>query len=377
MPETAFSATNEQLALSGLEVRDFRNYERFDLDGIGPLTILTGPNAVGKTSLVEAVQMMTALKSFRTAKAAQMVRWGAPRAQVTARLQSDRRQLDLELSIDQGKRSYKLNGKHRRIAQLKGLLPAVAFTPDDLRLAKDSDASRRDALDDLGAQISKNFYQVRSDYARLLKQKNHALKDEQPDAFIASIDDVLVRVGAQVLAHRLIIVAKLQPYFRRFYREITGGEEAELRYRPCWLSEDDGPYAYERERAQEDFRRALVAAKERERAQHRAVVGPQADKAGFYVNGHDAIHYASQGQQRSVVLAYKLAEAAVIQDTLGQKPLLLLDDVMSELDERRRGFFMEFIADDIQTFITTTNLDYFTDAMKSRARIVRLGGAEA
>lgn len=377
------------LQLDSLSLRSWRNYDSFRLDGIAGLTIIVGPNAVGKTSIVEAVQMVTALKSFRTSKFGQMVQWGKDRAAVDAKLTGDGRDLDLHLSVDNGKRSYQLNGKGKRVADLKGLMPAVTFCPDDLNLVKGPHSARRDAIDSLGGQLSKNFYAVRNDYIKLIRQKNRALKEELPDAYIDSIDDLLVRVGVQLISHRMVIISKMRDPFRRFYEEITAGRESlDMMYLPSWSlsfyrAEDDvsretaGRFAldeesFDRNAAMGNLSSAIGEGRMEERARKRAVYGPQSDRIDFLLDGRNAIHYSSQGQQRSIVLAFKLAEAAVISDTLDQKPILLLDDVMSELDEDRRHYFMDFISDDIQTIITTTNEDYFDASTKAKADVVRL-----
>ena len=179
----------EGLRIDSVRLENFRNYERFSLSNLGALTILVGPNAVGKTSAIEAIQMVTACKSFRTNQFEQMQRWGCPHSSIDASIRGNGRNLDIHLSIDQGKRNYQLNGKNKRIQDLKGLLPAVSFSPDDLNLAKGAHSIRRSALDNLGSQLSKNFYAVKNDYAKLIKQKNKALKDELPDFYLDSIDD--------------------------------------------------------------------------------------------------------------------------------------------------------------------------------------------
>lgn len=376
------------LHLESLHLRSWRNYDSFLIDGIGGLTILVGPNAVGKTSIVEAVQMVTALKSFRTSQYRQMVTWGHDRALVKANLVGDGRDLDLRLGIEEGKRIYQLNGKTKRVGELKGLMPAVTFCPDDLNLAKGPHSARRDAVDALGGQLSKNFYAVRSDYAKLIRQKNKALKEELPDAYIDSIDDLLVRVGVQLMAHRMVITGKMRDPFRRFYEEITAGKESlDMVYVPSWVESNRGEGDVSREtweqiaidentfdRTVAKDRLSSVISENRllERSRKRAVFGPQADKIDFLLDGRNALHYSSQGQQRSIVLAFKLAEATVISETLDQKPILLLDDVMSELDEARRRYFMEFISDDMQTIITTTNEDYFDEPTKEKADVIRL-----
>lgn len=371
--------------LDSLSLRNFRNYSQYRLQDIGPLTILVGRNAIGKTSIIEAIQMVTALSSFRTSSSTQMIAYQAAQAEICARFLGNQRDLKVDLLIEPGKKLYKLNGKSKLMSSLKGLFPAVSFCPDDLHMVKGSNAVRRAALDSIGTQLSKNFYAVKADYEKLIKQKNKALKDEASDLYIDSIDEILVRVGVQLLAHRMIIISQVQPLLQQFYRDITNGaEEVSLAYVPCWdkerTSQDmaikssiaSNQEPFDKHDALQKYQSALKEARPKERAWGRAMIGPHADEVEFILQGRNALHFASQGQQRTVVLAFKLAESALIQNTLGQKPILLLDDVMSELDEERRSYFMDFISDDIQTFITTTNIDYFSNAMKQKARIVML-----
>lgn len=380
------------LLLSALELQSFRNYRSYRLDDIGMLTVLVGPNAIGKTSIVEAVQMVTALKSFRTSRYGQLIRLGDEKALVHAHLAGGGRNLDVRMVVFDGRRSYQLNGKTRTAADLKGLLPAVTFCPDDLALAKGGNMARRDALDGLGSQLSKNFHTVKNDYTKLVRQKNKALKEEMPDSYLDSIDEVLVRVGSQLMAHRMVIMEKMRPPFTHFHCDMTAGKEnLDFAYIPSWEQRDvDGMLQpgesfddftlneerFKKHQVMDVYAQALWENRSRERALGKSVIGPHADKISFLLDGLNQMTYSSQGQQRSIVLAFKLAEAEVIRETLNQKPILLLDDVMSELDARRRQYFMQFISDDIQTIITTANREYFDAVMQAKAHVVELEGEE-
>lgn len=371
------AAPSGGMRLKSLVLRDFRNYRSFEMTGIGPLTILVGPNAVGKTSAIEGINLLSACSSFRTSQASQMIRWGAESAHLEAQFEGNGRLVDVGLSIDGGRRSYRLNGKARKAADVRGIAPSVSFTPDDLHLAKGAPSARRDAIDGVGVQLSRNFYSVCADYRKLVKQKNHALKDELPDEYIASLNDVLVRVGVQVLTHRLQVLDRIRPFFQKYYLEITGGgEAADVTYAPCWAKESPiQSVDVSRDEAITRLSGYMESRAAAERGQKRCLVGPHADIVTFAIEGHDASQFASQGQQRSLVLAWKLAEAAVIASATGSAPLLLLDDVMSELDDARRSYFMSFIAEDAQAFITTTHTDYFTSEMLARADIITLDGS--
>lgn len=369
------------LSITHISFANFRSYESFDLDGIGPLTVLVGPNAVGKTNIVEGIQLLTSQSSFRHPSAEELVRSGERFARLQADVTDGNRQLAFELRVEEGRKRFLLNGKAKRTADLKGLVPSVTFTPDDLELAKGSMSLRRASLDALGSQLSANHYLIRRDYEKVLRHKNRLLKDEAPPALLESIDEMVVTCGAQLAAYRSALFEKLARSMGDYYGEITEGRE-QLRacYVPSWKAHDPSDaatYAFGRDEAREELSRALVEKRAAELGRRRALVGPHADKIEFFIDGKNASSYGSQGQQRSVVLAFKLAEASLIQDILNQKPVLLLDDVMSELDESRRRALVAFIAGDIQTFITTANIDYFDADLLSSARVVSLPREDA
>lgn len=364
------------LRIERISFRNFRNYDRFDLSDLGSLTVLVGPNAVGKTNVVEGIQLLTALQSFRHPALEQIVRQGADFARLDADVGDGSRALSLSLQVSDGKKRYLLNGKGKRTADLKGLVPSVAFTPDDLELVKGSSAVKRAALDALGSQLSANHYVIKKDYEKVVRYKNRLLKEEASNDLVASIDETLVTCGAQLACYRSALFEKLAPVVRSYYATIADGrEDMDLCYVPSWEDHDPSvavTYSFGRDEARDRLQAQLARRRDDERARKRALVGPHADHVEFFIGGRNAALYGSQGQQRSIVLAFKLAEASLIREMLGQKPVLLLDDVMSELDADRRNALVSFIEGDIQTFITTTNLSYFDEGLLARARVVRL-----
>ena len=364
------------LKIKRVSFENFRNYPYLELDVSFPLTILCGPNAVGKTNIVEGIQLLTALTSFRHPTVDQMVRKGSGAALIGIELSDDERELSLSCSIGDGKRRYELNGKAKRPRDLKGLVPSVTFAPDDLDLVKGAMGGRRLALDELGSQLSRNYHVVRKDYEQVVRYKNRLLKEDAPDDLVESINDTLVTCGSQLSCYRAALFEKLGRAMASHYHDITGGrEQLAARYAPSWYEEGrwiEPGVQLERDKVREEIAAALKSQAAAERARRRSLVGPHADRIDFYVEGRPVGIYGSQGQQRSVVLAFKLAEVTLICDLLGQKPVLLLDDVMSELDAQRRASLVKFVSGDIQTFITTANLAYFDDDVLAAARVVRL-----
>lgn len=382
------------LHVHSLLFRNFRNYEHVHLDDLGEITVLVGHNAVGKTNIIEGIQLLTALTSFRHASRDQLIRHGSESARLEAAVSDGNRDLGIALTLSDSSRRYQLNGKPKRPADLKGLVPAVVFTPDDLDLVKGAMAGRRGALDSLGSQVNKSYHTVRLDYEKVIRHKNRLLKDEADEALVEAMNEMVITVGAQLTCYRAALFARLVPHMVQKYQQISqGGEMLSACYLPSWergraassslagglkpapthgAAHDALKPAPTRDEAREALTRALKERAVEERRRHRSVVGPHADEIVFLLDGQDASLFGSQGQQRSIVLAYKLAEAAVVEELLDQKPLLLLDDVMSELDGTRRAALVEAMEEGSQTFITTANLSYFDQNMLDRSSVVSL-----
>ena len=235
----------------------------------------------------------------------------------------------------------------------------------------------------MGAQLSRNYHVVLGDYEKTLRYKNRLLKDEAPDNLIAAINETLITCGSQLFCYRVALFGRMLPLLQRNYAEISdGGEAFSATYVPSWVhmgQKGPGPFCPMREDGTPDREQvrtlmasALAQFGRDERMRHRSLVGPHNDKMAFYLAGRDASAFASQGQQRSIVLAWKLAEVEVVRQTLGTNPVLLLDDVMSELDSSRRDTLVHLASEDIQTFITATDLEGFNPALLERARVIAL-----
>lgn len=348
------------LRITDIRLRNFRSYDELSLEGLGELTIFLGPNASGKTNAVEAVQLLTALVSFRNATAAELVKQGEQQARAEATVTDGNRLLEvgLHLQADPASRHYALNGKRRAAKDLRGTLPSVTFTPDDLNLVKGSDRHRRRELDVLGSQLNANYFQLVRDYEKVLRQKNRLLKEEAPMPLLEAANEVFAKVGEQLTSYRAALFGRLVPHVATHYADISGSrEKLGAEYMRSWEGESLADSI--------DLRIEALRG--------RTLAGPHLDKVAFDVDGLDAHSFASQGQQRSIVLALKLAEAEVVEEMLGQLPVLLLDDVMSELDAMRREALVKDLLAGKQTFITTANIDYFDKSMLDRARIVELG----
>lgn len=367
------------LKIQQIHYRNFRNYTDYLLDDLGDLTLFVGPNAIGKTNLIEGIQLITAFNSFRSSRTDHLVRFGEKNASVKAVFTDKVRKLDLAFTVQEGKRAFLLNGKRKQIKSLRGILPSVVFSPDDLTFIKGSQSVKRAQIDNLGDQISANYLTVRHDYERILKQKNRYLKETTTHGFLESVNEVLTTIGSQFFVLRTRLVRELIPYIQTYYSEMAAGkEQVSISYLPSWDKYEEPRSLPEelpdlsREEVKERLDEVIARSYEREHQRGLSLFGPHADQIIFLIDGKDASHFASQGQQRSLVLSFKMAEVALLRDRLNQTPVLLLDDVMSELDEQRRQQLIRIISQDMQTFITSTNLSYFEEDFLAAADIIHL-----
>ena len=373
------------MRLTSLRFDRFRNYDRFDLQDIGNLIIFVGANGVGKTNVLEGISLITSTFSFRHSPINQLVMHGYDKARIKAQMADGNRLLETALFLEPGKKSYEVNGKRRPNGDVREILPAVSFVPDDLNLAKKSSSVKRDALDDLGMQISKNYQVIAHDFEKALRYKNKLLKDEAPQPLIEALNDTFVTCASQLYCYRHALHRKMVPFVEKAYLEIaTSRERFGASYLPSWdylnngetdpgIAGFDGGQTPSRDRVKVQLEAAINRFSDEERRRRRALVGPHNDKIAFYLNEKDAAHFASQGQQRSIVLAWKIAEVEVIRQTTKADPVLLLDDVMSELDETRRDMLISCVGDEAQTFMTATDLSYFNEGLLCKARVVELG----
>lgn len=365
-----------------LSVQTYRNFDEFFLELDPTLTVLVGHNAQGKTNLVEALQLLTSGMSFRHPSPSELVQESQACCSMTLRLEGEGRVIDLACEVNEGKRTFKRNGKRTTAQGVRGVVPSVLFCPDDLDMIKRSARIRRGALDTFGIQLNEQYAKLSSAYERIVAQRNGLLKESwcTPD-ILNSWNESLIKTGAALLMHRMALLRRIRAHFIDAYQAIASDETVDVKYQPSILedTEDELPNPTDHQSfiaaATAFFTSCLHLKASDELRRGITLVGPHRDEICFSIDGRDARTFASQGQQRSLVLAWKMAEVAVTRDILGYPPLLLLDDVMSELDEDRREAFLSFIQDEVQTVITTTNLGYFSTDVLSRAKVVHIGKA--
>jgi DNA replication and repair protein RecF len=367
--------------LANVSLFDFRNYAELDLGLERSATVFFGGNAQGKTNLLEAVALTALTRSPRTQQAAELVRFGQPAARVTCGVQTDTGRDSLEVRIIvnstesgvRASRRFTVNGIHRRSSDMIGALRVVLFWPDDLQLIKGSGEGRRRFLNTLLSQIDAGHAAELNRYGHLLEQRNallRAIRDgRQSTEGLDYWTTALAESGAAIMAERQRRLLELQPIAAAYHRELSDDRERlELRYRPSGARIGEAP----QELVSQQLEAAMRDARDEEIARGQTVVGPQRDDVEVWLEDHEARLFASQGQQRSAVLSLKLAELQYLADVTGEQPVLLLDDVMSELDPARRERLLAALQPGPQALITAADLNDLPRSILERAAVFRV-----
>jgi DNA replication and repair protein RecF len=335
--------------LLSLELRNYRNYAHLELEPGPRLNVFLGANGQGKTNLLESVALLALSRSPRARRDADLIGPLFPEARVIACIETGGRQAEVRLSIGAGgahaRRRIEVDGHPRRSVDLPGLFRVTLFWPDDMDLVKAGPEHRRRLLDQMLVQISPGYARLLHRYARVLEQRNSLLKQVaaggQPLSALEVWDLELARLGCQLATARRRAVMALHGPSRTHHAAISGGETLELEYLG---PPDDLLRALETSRI-DDLRRGATGA------------GPHRDDVLIRLEGREARSFASQGQQRTAVVSLKLAEADVVAEVTGERPVLLLDDVLSELDARRRTALLERLGEPGQVVITSVEAD--------------------
>jgi len=356
--------------LKKLHLRSFRNYLDRQVEFTARKTILVGNNAQGKSNLLEAVELLATLKSHRSSRDRELVLDTATIGQIEAVV--ERTHSTNELSIlfrKQGRRTVALNRENlRRQLDFLGVLNAVQFSSLDLDLVRGTPDTRRTWLDGLLIQLEPIYSSILQQYNHILRQRNALLKKirtvkqdeslESVDIFEPQLklwDEQLASAGSRVTRRRARVIARLAPIAESWHQRISGEtEQLQINYLPNVEWTED-----EAAKVQQAFLAKINERRMVEQYQGRTVVGTHRDEIEFTINQTPARYYGSQGQQRTLVLALKLAELKLIEEVIGEPPLLLLDDVLAELDLNRQQQLLEVIGDRFQTIITTTHIDSF------------------
>jgi len=354
--------------LRRLQLRNHRNYAHLDLAPGPGVNVFIGANGQGKTNLLEAVAMLALSASPRARRDIEVVGPVAPASRIEAEVERAGRVVELSIALtiegDRARRVIEVDGARRRAFDLPGHFRVTLFWPDDLGLVKAGPELRRRFLNQMLVQIEPGYARALSGLKRVLEQRNSLLKrmaaGEAGADVLEAWNEELIRVGGEVSSARARAVRELEPEAARYHSEIASGERLEIEYLgpPA-----DMAMAVQNSLA-EDLRRGSTS------------IGPHHDDVRLLLDGKEARAYGSQGQQRTAVVSLKLAEAELVARRTGERPVLLLDDVLSELDGERRAALLRQLTGEGQVIITSVEAGPFPPELMSRARVWTVVGGE-
>lgn len=338
-----------------LSLLEFRSYPRLEWSPDPGVNLLIGPNGAGKTNVLESVAYLATLKSFRSAPEAALVSDEATSAVIRAGVGSEERDRLVEIEIPrQGARRTQVDKTRlKRTSDLLGVIRVIAFLPEDLDLVKRGPAYRRDLLDDIAVQLWPAAHLDQAEFERALRQRNAFLKaGEHDDVTLSVWDSRLSQAAGRVMARRARVIETLSPFLAESYVEIARDpSEASFNYQTSWgqgelVPASAGDYAVA-------IARALEASRRQDYERRMTTRGPHRDEPGFSIGDRETRTHGSQGEQRTMALAVKLAAHRAVKDAVGDTPVLLLDDVFSELDSDRAEALAKALPGGTQTLVTS------------------------
>ncbi len=342
---------------------NFRNYKKIEIDLSAGINVFVGSNAQGKTNLLEAIHYLSSFVSYRTSTDRDLVSWGENFFYIKGVVNEKGYYNNIEVvyTSENAKKQVKINGKNiERLHSGIGKVNSVIFAPEDIYLVKGSPAVRRDFLDKEIVQISNIYGQYLRNYYKILRYRNNILKEMRKNKE-KNIEQInvwnrqLVEKGSYIIVKRVKIIKKISLLARLQHRQLTDGkEDLGLKYKKSVNIDEK----FSLEEIKDFFIKELEKILDKEIYAGKTLLGPHRDDLEILINGKSAKGYASQGQQRTVVLALKLSELELIKGEKGSYPLLLLDDVFSELDKERREGLLSLINEKVQTLITATNISF-------------------
>ncbi|HKM17615.1 MAG TPA: DNA replication/repair protein RecF, partial [Limnochordia bacterium] len=339
-----------------LRLLNFRNYKTLSVQFDPQINIFAGYNAQGKTNILEAIYLLAMGRSFRAVKDSEMITHDQSYSLVSGQVTTEATHT-LELVLKRsGPKQFRFNKKDLPHKEFVGVFNVVLFTPDDLYLVKGSPGGRRRFLDWEISQVSTGYRSLLLDYYKVLQHRNSLLKSiafENQDPKILEVwDQQLVELGSRLMTARADMIHKLGLLSRLMHRQISDGrEDLELRYVPFFAADErisDG-HKYDSQSIRSRFTEAVASFRTAEFKRGYSLVGPHRDDFQFVINGVDLKTFGSQGQQRTAILACRLAELEYMKSETGSYPTILLDDVTSELDQQRKHFLLRLLTKKIQT----------------------------
>lgn len=359
---------NSFMRLKNLELKNYRNYTDEALELNSGKNLIIGKNAQGKTNILESIYFLSHLKSTRTSNNMELLKFNSSNMEISSVLNKNNTDIDLSIKFnDEKKKELKVNNLKTTPKNFKNIIKTVLFSTNDLMLLRGAPQDRRDWLDRAISQIYPIYDEKLSKYEKIRIQKNNLLKDEKfNDTLLDVYNEQMAITGSNIVFLRKKFIKEIENVAREKHSNISEGENLKIYYVSTFETGESI------EETAENFKKALEENREIERRKFQSVVGPQRDDISFYINDTEAIKYASQGQQRTIVLSLKMAELEILKDKIGETPILLLDDVLAELDDLRQNFLLNSIGKDIQTVITSVDTLLFDEEFLKEVKIFKV-----
>ena len=347
-----------------LKLKNYRNCSDIELDFSSDKVLIIGKNAQGKTNILESIYFLSQLKSPRTANIKELVNFAEANFEIIAEIYKSHTDIDIAVNYENSKKILKLNNLKTTPKNFKSVLKTVLFSTEDLLLLRGAPQDRRDWLDRAISQIYPAYDDRISKYEKIRIQKNNLLKQPELNNDLLDVfNQQMVITGTNIILIRQKFLQELKFHAISKHKNIAEFEEFNIEYSiPLYTTEDIARHLEEQ----------LVLRRDEEIARKQSCVGPHRDDIFFYINDKDATKFASQGQQRTVVLALKLAEINLITEKLGESPILLLDDVLAELDDVRQNYLLKTIENDTQTIITSVDTLLFDEKFLEDVKIYNI-----
>ena len=353
-----------------LQMLNYRNYNVLDIS-LGPhVNVFMGDNAQGKTNILEGIYYCAFARSHRTSKDRELINWNSDNALLSVTVGRERLDKRIDISIlKDGKKAIQINKiKIKKIGELFGNFNVVMFSPEDLKIIKDSPGVRRKFIDMELCQLNPKYYYNLVQYNKVLNERNSILRNRNINKDILDVYDMqLVEFGYNIIIDRLEYIEKLNKYSAKIHSDITSGKER-IEFKYVSTIKD-------LENIRENFYSLLEKNRVRDCERGITSVGPHRDDFNVLINDIDTKSYGSQGQQRTAVLTIKFSSLKIIKELTGEYPVLLLDDVLSELDFSRKRYVLSTIGD-IQTIITCTGIEDLYEYLDDKSKVFKVKDGE-
>lgn len=346
------------MRIEHLKLINFRNYDYLELDFSKNINIFIGNNGQGKTNILESIYVLSLSKSNRYGIDSDLIQFTKESAKIEGLIRNDDLLKKQEVLINKLKKQLYVNGKEiRKTRDYISNFCVISFSPDDLDIIKGSPSIRRNVLNIDISQIHNNYINYLNEYNSIIKIRNEYLKKINLNGnsdyrYLDIINDKLIEKADKIYAYRFLFLEEINKNINTIYKKITGLENLSIKY-----DNNLNLNRYSKEEIYNKFKQKFKKYLNQELMQGITLTGPHRDDFIFLLNGMDMKNYASQGQQRMAIIAFKICELYVFKKVLGSYPVLLLDDIFSEIDTKKRNKIIKFLKNDIQTIITTTDIN--------------------